>query len=157
MENPDPVVFQPHLDAFSNDKYLPCAILLEYIPQMRDIDTITYSEERWERAVEGIELIHEALVLHKDTYPKNTVITSDHPERVLWIDFDRAETYEEDHVAPKQKDWIDLEFECIVDMGRLLVRRNPPLPKWSVINLTFAKRRKIRQRDYHRIRNITKL
>ena len=121
MEELDPKNFLPHLAAFQDDKNLPCAIILEYIPGMRDFDTITYTPERWEKAVDGLKMIHEAAILHADLYPKNAMITPENPERVLWIDFDRAESYKLGHLTQKQKEWMNFELECAVDLGNCLV------------------------------------
>ena len=88
---------------------------------MRDFDTITYTPERWEKAVNSLKMIHEAGVLHADLYPNNIMITPDNPERVLWIDFDRAESYELGHLTQKQKEWIDGELESAMSLGKCLV------------------------------------
>ena len=74
-----------------------------------------------EKVVNGPKMIHEAVVLHADLYPKNAMITPENPERVLWIDFDRTESYELGHLIEQQKEWIGNELECAISFGNCLV------------------------------------
>lgn len=53
-----------------------------------------YTKERIESMIHGIQQIHKAVVLHFDPYRRNIKVFEDDPGRVIWIDFDRAQTYD---------------------------------------------------------------
>lgn len=59
IENLDPKLCQPHLKAFLNDEYIPNAILLEYIPNMREFHWTNYTKQRMENFTRGINKIHK--------------------------------------------------------------------------------------------------
>lgn len=111
-----------NLAAFSNDKYPPNAIFLEYIPNMRMLDLETYSESRMSAFIYGLRLIHKAHILHRDVRPRNMMIVSEPYERIIWMDFDRARTYNLDHLAVEEKVLFAREMEGLEQMGPLLVR-----------------------------------
>ncbi|KAL2351845.1 hypothetical protein BJ546DRAFT_952427 [Cryomyces antarcticus] len=127
IEQLHPSDFAPHLDAFSSDSYLPNAILIEYLPDAQQMNCSTYTKKRMATAVEGIKKIHEALVEHSDPYPKNILVVpgnleTGRSERVVWIDFDVAITYEDAScVREEQKGWMDEETECVEGFGQMLV------------------------------------
>lgn len=60
--------------------------------------------------------IHAARVLHHDPYPRNMMLvpgnkSGNKSERLLWIDFDRAQTYSFDEPIPKlQARWFKGEM-----------------------------------------------
>jgi hypothetical protein len=93
----DARIFEPELlHHFLRDKYLPNAILLEYLPGASSINYLSYSEERMNIAIRGMQQIHEvALVEHLDTYTKHILIVPGPPERVMWIDFDIAISFKD--------------------------------------------------------------
>ena len=112
-----------HLDAFRHDTGLPCAILIEYLPKPLEMNCVTYTKERMQRAYIGIQKIHQALVEHNDPYPKNVLIVPSDVERVLWIDFDVAIVYpNETYIGEKERFRIEFETEVVKSFGRLLVR-----------------------------------
>ncbi|KAI9824125.1 MAG: hypothetical protein M1819_001080 [Sarea resinae] len=117
IEQIRPKLWQPNLDMFAEDKYLPSAILIEYIPDMRMLDLATYTPKRMEKFIDGLKAIHEALVLHQDAKPHNMMVVPGDPDRVLWIDFDRAETYDEDRITPEQREWIDHEARTVEELA----------------------------------------
>ena len=109
LENIDVQHFQPHLDAFLYDKYPPSAIFLEYIPHMQGTLPQHYTENRMQNFISGIREIHKALVLHADMSPRNMMVVENDPERAVWLDFDRAQTYHADSLSERQKFFIEME------------------------------------------------
>jgi tRNA A-37 threonylcarbamoyl transferase component Bud32 len=111
-----------HLEKFIDDEYLPSAIFLEYIPNLEMIIPENFTEKRMDGFIEGIHQIHKAFVLHNDPKPRNMmVVRGDPAERVVLLDFDRAETYDEDAITDEQVQWISEEEETIVVFKELLV------------------------------------
>ncbi|KAE8405581.1 hypothetical protein BDV37DRAFT_293044 [Aspergillus pseudonomiae] len=106
IEQIDPLQWQPHLNRFLKDKLLPNAVLLEFIPNIKQIDLATYTEDRAAALLQIIHQIHDAGVCHGDPYPQNMVVQ---PEtgRVLWIDIYRAQTVFEGSITDRQRDWIE--------------------------------------------------
>jgi hypothetical protein len=44
------------------------------------------------------------------------------PERALWIDFDRADTYEYDtELTEHQKEWMGIERDIVTEMDAYMV------------------------------------
>ncbi|ODH45510.1 hypothetical protein GX48_08411 [Paracoccidioides brasiliensis] len=109
MERMDLSHYQPHLKMFLNDKNPPSAILLEYIPKMEMIYPHNFTKERGEALIRGIREIHRALVVHCDAKPRNMMIVRNDPETVVWLDFDRAQTYHADSLTERQRGFIEDE------------------------------------------------
>ena len=113
---------------FAQDEIPPCAIILEYIPDLHELNTVTYSPKRWEEALRILAMIHNAGVLHNDiatnvmiqctTGGATTSGVAEGGERVLWLDFDRAETVEEGKEGSAK---FAEEMELAVNIGRDLV------------------------------------
>ncbi|KAJ9243486.1 hypothetical protein DTO280E4_5601 [Paecilomyces variotii] len=120
MEKFDPSFCQPHLKMFLHDEYLPSAIFLEYIPNLEMIQLHNYTPQRMNNLLNSIREIHSALVRHKDPKPRNMMIIKDDPERVVWIDFDRAETYNEDQITDKQKYLLEREEVMVVEFKKCI-------------------------------------
>lgn len=70
-----------------------CAILLEYIPGLQQLNAETCTDQRRETALGILGKIHEAGVLHNDV--GHNMAFSEGEERVLWLDFDMATTFDE--------------------------------------------------------------
>ncbi|KAL1966270.1 hypothetical protein VTN77DRAFT_4623 [Rasamsonia byssochlamydoides] len=66
----DPTKLQPHLDHFRNDQHNPRAIFLEYFPDAEKLNCVNYSDQRFQKAINGIKEIHNALIHHHDICPK---------------------------------------------------------------------------------------
>ncbi|XRM43058.1 hypothetical protein ABZX51_006260 [Aspergillus tubingensis] len=99
---------------FLDDKLPPNAILIEYIPNMQMIGLANYSEQRMTKFRQILDDIHEANVLHGDPMPRNMMVSgSGDEERVLWVDFDSAQTFPEDGSHSRQKDWVEMEDELL--------------------------------------------
>lgn len=87
---------------FLNDEYPPNAIFLEYIPDPEILHLHNYTPGRMDKFLAGIREIHKALVEHNDMKPRNMLVVQDDPaERVVWIDFDRENTYDEHLVTDR--------------------------------------------------------
>ena len=121
IEQIDPLQWQPHLNRFLKDKLLPNAVLLEFIPNIKQIDLATYTEDRAAALLQIIHQIHDAGVCHGDPYPQNMVVQ---PEtgRVLWIDLYRAQTVFEGSITDRQRDWIEDDALMASELLDLLVR-----------------------------------
>ncbi|KAL1985871.1 hypothetical protein VTN96DRAFT_7249 [Rasamsonia emersonii] len=107
MERLDLRLFQPHLKMLLDDKYPPNAVFLECIPNMEMLLPQNYTRKRMENLVHGIREIHRALVLHCDAKPRNMMVVRDDPERVVWLDFDRAQTYHADKLTERQRRFLE--------------------------------------------------
>ncbi|KAL1963351.1 hypothetical protein VTN77DRAFT_8472 [Rasamsonia byssochlamydoides] len=112
IENIDPTLGQPHLDPFLKDKLRPNAVLIEYIPNIRQIDLSTFSETRIARLRAILDEIHQAWVYHGDPYLRNMMVQED-SDRVMWIDFDRAQILSENGPTPRQQQWMKEEDEMM--------------------------------------------
>jgi serine/threonine protein kinase len=105
---------------FLNDEFLPNAILIEYIPKMQMIDLSTFSKDRLDKLVSILKEIHGAKILHRDPYPRNMMVVPGNPDRILWIDFDRAQIYS-NPLTPRQREWFDGEAELMKELAEGLV------------------------------------
>lgn len=123
MDKFDPRPCQPHLNMFVEDEYPPSAILLEYLPNVEMIHLHNYTTERADRFIEGIKEIHKALIFHGDTKPRNMLLVKDDPDpdRVIWIDFDRADTYHEDQITERQRSFLREEEGIVVSFKHHMV------------------------------------
>lgn len=93
----DPALNETWLRPFVNDDFRPCAVFLEYIPNLRQINSETYTKERWERATELQNEILRAGVLQDDIYNNAMVAVNENSEeRVVWLDFDWAKSFDKD-------------------------------------------------------------
>lgn len=120
IEHLQPTLWKPHLDMFLRHKLLPNATLIEYIPRMQMIDLPTFSTPRLDNLVSILKEIHRAKVLHRDPYPRNMMIVPSNPDRVLWIDFDQAQTYFKSLTA-RQKEWFEDEDDLMREFVEGLV------------------------------------
>ncbi|BAE55628.1 unnamed protein product [Aspergillus oryzae RIB40] len=104
-----------------NDIHAPNAILLEYLEDTEELNCVNYSGDRLQAAIVGLREIHSALIHHRDVYPKNILIVRGPPERVVWIDFDVAMTFDSTKPMGYQADeHCDFEIELVKSFGRLL-------------------------------------
>ncbi|KAL2001942.1 hypothetical protein VTN02DRAFT_958 [Thermoascus thermophilus] len=108
IEQIDPKDWQPHLKRFLNDRLRPNAVLIEYVPNICQINLSTFSEERIAKLHAILRSIHAAGVYHGDLYPRNMMVQMD-TDRVLWIDFDCAQTFPEGSIPERQQQWIQGE------------------------------------------------
>lgn len=120
IEQIQPKSWRPHLDMFLQHELLPNAILIEYIPNMQMMDLRTFSTNRLHKLANILKEIHAAKVLHRDPYPRNMMVVPGDPDRVLWIDFDRAQTYS-GPLTPRQQEWFEFEVELMKEFVEGLV------------------------------------
>ncbi|ODH53806.1 hypothetical protein GX48_00224 [Paracoccidioides brasiliensis] len=142
----------PHLDAFRHDAGLPSSILIEHLPKPLVMNCVTYSKERMQRAVIGIQQVHSAFIEHNDPYPKNILIVPGHLERVVWVDLDVAIVYPNDiYIGKNGRSRIEFETEVVKSFGQLLVRlhRDTLLAFPGLIEADNIYRKKIRKRVRH--------
>lgn len=45
------------------------------------------------------------------------MIVEDDPERAIWIDFDRAQTFDMNGLTERQEKWIAFESELVAELG----------------------------------------
>ncbi|KAL4880754.1 hypothetical protein BJY04DRAFT_218911 [Aspergillus karnatakaensis] len=84
------------LEMFHDDELPANAILLEYIPNLQQIDLSTYTPHRLTKVRQILADMHQANVYHGDSWPRNMAVSVvDGQERVVWIDFDQAQTLPE--------------------------------------------------------------
>ncbi|PYH94303.1 hypothetical protein BO71DRAFT_398980 [Aspergillus ellipticus CBS 707.79] len=112
VKNIDPKKLFPHLKDFINDRFPPNAILLEYIPNLQKINLSTFSKGRVFRLRQILTEIHRAGIYHGDPFPRNMMIQQE-SNRVLWIDFDRAQTFMHSLITTRQCQWLEEENELI--------------------------------------------
>ena len=92
------------------------ALLLEYLPSARRIDSITMSRKLALQALAGAQSIQQALVRHGDQLERNLLVTED--GRAVWIDFDRSQVLykmTDDLLMRFKKDMIELYNMLFVD------------------------------------------
>lgn len=102
------------LAPFLFDEFPPNAIILEYIPGMLTFWIDNYSRKRAEGFMHLIQEIHKAGVVHGDVYPRNMIVFDDDPERVMWIDFDRAQVDDESFYTPESIQRLVKEEDALV-------------------------------------------
>ncbi|OGM47025.1 hypothetical protein ABOM_003658 [Aspergillus bombycis] len=85
----DPEMLGPDLDNFDSDKFFPCVILLEYLPNAISFKSASLAPESVSMVVDGLKTIHSTGVIHNDAHPKNVLtVPETRSQRVVWIDFD---------------------------------------------------------------------
>jgi hypothetical protein len=103
--------WRPHLDIFRDDSWPPNAVLIEYVADMHQIDLSTF---RLASLCAILGEIHDAKVCHGDVYPRNMMVVSGEPDRVLWIDFDSAQTLPENEpLTSRQQKWVTMEIQSM--------------------------------------------
>ena len=104
----DPREWKAHLDNFLEDELQPNAIVLEYIPNLQRIDLTNYTKDRAVALQNIIREIHKVRVVHGDPYPQNMMVQPE-TDRVLWIDFDRAQTLPYGPLDFYVHDWFEMD------------------------------------------------
>lgn len=99
---------------------------MEYLPDPQEMNSVTYSPERMEKAIMSMRQVHRALIEHVDSYPKNILIIPGNPGRVMWIDFDVAITYpDETYIGEQEQELLDFETEVVESFGSNLLGFQP--------------------------------
>jgi len=73
---------------------------------MQALNLTNYSKERMENFIHSMERIHTALVNHANSYPRNMMVVQSDPERAIWIDFHRVQTFHASSLIETQNKWI---------------------------------------------------
>ncbi|KAI5301199.1 hypothetical protein KEM56_001894 [Ascosphaera pollenicola] len=109
----------PELSAFTWDYINPSAIFMEYIPDMEQLNWFNSNNARRMRNfIKGIEEMHSVGVLHQDVRPQNMMTVKGQPDRALWIDFDRTQTYDPAMLNETViKSWFDKEKETVKELA----------------------------------------
>ncbi|KAI5295828.1 hypothetical protein KEM52_000091 [Ascosphaera acerosa] len=107
------------LSAFTWDYINPSAIFMEYIPDMEPLNWFNSgNSHRMQNFVKGIEALHAAGVLHQDVRPQNMMTIKSQPDRALWMDFDRSQTYDPAMLnEPMIEAWFDKEREMVQEIA----------------------------------------
>lgn len=125
MKHLNPDLYRPYLDVFRNDASFPDAILIEYISGAEQLSRINYTSERMDKFIEYLEDIHRAAVLHCDIHPRNMWIFPDSVDRVVWLDFNRAQTYEEHELSDRQQGYLVYEGRQLTELRDAFVSDSP--------------------------------
>src|SRR5271156_2801957 len=97
---------------FLDDSWCPSAVLIEYVADMHQMDLSTFSKSRLASLRAILGEMHEARVFHGDADPRNMMVVSGKPDRVLWIDFDSAQTLPENKpLTLRQQEWMTTEIQ----------------------------------------------
>lgn len=94
------------------------ALLLEYLPNAKRIDSEIITRELALKALAGAHNIQQALVRHRDQVERNLLATED--GRAVWIDFDRAQVLHEmvdDSLVRFKKDLIEVYIMLFDDLN----------------------------------------
>ena len=68
------------------------ALLLEFLPNARMMDSYTITKKLAFEALAGIQAFQQVLVRHGDESQRNLLVTGS--GRVVWVDFDRADVFD---------------------------------------------------------------
>jgi tRNA A-37 threonylcarbamoyl transferase component Bud32 len=120
IEHMDQRNWQPHLHRFL-DEGPPNAILIEYIPGIEPLSIETATKERMAKFTEGLQAIHDAGIIHFDTYARNMMVDSSKSDKVVWLDFDRARTLDDTRLSDREKELIYDEQACMRAFQSLVV------------------------------------
>ena len=102
------------MDIFLDDSWSPSAVLIEYVANMHQMDLSTFSKSRLASLRAILGEIHDAKVLHDDVYPRNMMVVPGQPDRILWIDFDSAQTFPENEpLTSRQQKWVTMEIQSM--------------------------------------------
>jgi RIO-like serine/threonine protein kinase len=109
----NPKEWQPDLYMFADDEYPASAIFIEYIPGLEMLELETATKERMAKFVEGLHAIHKAGVLHSDLYSRNMMVDPTKPDKVVWLDFDRARTFDNTKLTERERKFFREEEACM--------------------------------------------
>ncbi|OOF90573.1 hypothetical protein ASPCADRAFT_135035 [Aspergillus carbonarius ITEM 5010] len=112
IEQINPGDWSPHLNNFLEDRLCPNALLLEYIPNLHPITLSNFSKKRAHQLHHILLEIYRAGIYHGDPYPRNMMVQEDE-DRVLWVDFDRAQTLTPDSLQQYQVEWLEEEADMM--------------------------------------------
>jgi hypothetical protein len=79
----DPISSQPFLKRFLKDNLHPNAILIEYIPDLHQIDLSTFSDYRIATLRTILDSIHRVGIYHEGPYPRNMMVQKWGLERII--------------------------------------------------------------------------
>lgn len=106
----------PDLYMFHKDELPADALFIEYVPNMHKIDPSNFSKEKMAKLREILVEFHELGVYHGDPYPRNMMIADKLPgeqKRVLWIDFDSAQTLQLDNLSERNRDSLRKQIQMM--------------------------------------------
>lgn len=112
---------KPHLRKFEKDEVPPGAILLEFVPDLALLDLENFTEDRGSRIRNLMADIHQIGILHSDIQPRHILLQED-SDRILILDFDRAQTFPPNKMNQKWKRAFEREHLLVEDLLVSLVR-----------------------------------
>jgi len=87
---------------FHRNHFAPSAIFLQHVPDFEKLTFETYTKGRLRNFLKHLTAIHEAGVLHNDPAPRNMMIFPCKIRKVMWLDFDRAQTWDPSNLTDLQ-------------------------------------------------------
>lgn len=72
-----------------------------------------YTLRRMENFIKGIKDIYNALIQHGGIHPRNIMVIDGDPERVIWIDFNGAQTFDAFGLNEKVKNGWHLRISLL--------------------------------------------
>ena len=99
------------------------AIFLEYIPGLVRVSLDNFTVEGLHDLARGLQAVHAAGDLQNDINARNMMVTSRNTSRtkIMWLDFDTADTYDLDFSTAGQQQKFDDEQHDMPDLQECLV------------------------------------
>lgn len=114
----------PNLQEFHQDELPANAVLIEYIRNLHEVDLSNFSPKALLKLGEMLSEINSLGILHGDPFPRNMMIVGGEQaadNRVMWIDFDSAQTLPPDNLSERNKQWFAQETALMQEFVGALV------------------------------------
>ena len=112
LESINPIEAAPFLDSFLNDIDPVNGVLLEYIPGLSMYGIDNFTPQRNMRFHQALLDIHRCGVVHCDAWPRQMMVQHN-SDRILWLDFDCAQTFPPTHIPERWQKSMKREEELV--------------------------------------------
>lgn len=92
-------------------------LLLEYLSESERLNSLNYSQDLIQDAIQGLEAIHKAFVHHRDIYPKHMLVIPG--GKIVWVGFDVVTHFSD--MGALERAYCEYELELVESFGKLLV------------------------------------